>query len=170
MLTDLPLSELRHYVPDVIEPADFDEFWSGQLAAARAAARPPEFTPASTVIRHADVFDVTFSGFAGDPVKGWLLVPHDPAPVRPEAALRVIQTHVLAASHTPARPHHRARLVHTSTKLFHHTTPHPPTTTVNRPPPSPAAPAPAPRPQHGKACQVHGKGHDGEHGKDELKC
>ena len=80
MLTDLPLSELRHYVPDVIEPADFDEFWSGQLAAARAAARPPEFTPASTVIRHADVFDVTFSGFAGDPVKGWLLVPHDPAP------------------------------------------------------------------------------------------
>src|SRR5947207_734895 len=41
MLTDLPLSELRHYVPDVIEPADFDEFWSGQLATARSAARPP---------------------------------------------------------------------------------------------------------------------------------
>ncbi len=80
MLTDLPLSELRHYVPDVIEPADFDEFWSGQLATARPAARPPEFTPASTLIRHADVFDVTFSGFAGDPVRGWLLVPHDPAP------------------------------------------------------------------------------------------
>jgi cephalosporin-C deacetylase len=80
MLTDLPLAELRSYLPDVAEPADFDEFWSGQLAAARSAARAPEFTVASTPIRHADVFDVTFSGFAGDPVKGWLLVPHGPAP------------------------------------------------------------------------------------------
>ena len=80
MLTDLPLAELRRYVPEVAEPADFDEFWSGQLASARAAAWAPEFTPVSTAIRYADVFDVTFSGFAGDPVKGWLLVPHDPAP------------------------------------------------------------------------------------------
>ncbi len=80
MLADLPLPELRRYAPDVAEPADFDEFWSGQLAAARSAARVPAFTAASTAIRHADVFDVTFSGFAGDPVKGWLLVPHDPAP------------------------------------------------------------------------------------------
>jgi len=80
MLTDLPLSELRRYAPDVAEPADFDEFWSGQLAAARAAATEPEFTPAGTALRHAEVFDVTFSGFGGDPVKGWLLVPHDPAP------------------------------------------------------------------------------------------
>ena len=29
MLTDLPLSELLGYAPDVAEPADFDEFWSG---------------------------------------------------------------------------------------------------------------------------------------------
>jgi len=80
MLADLPLSELRRYAPDVAEPADFDEFWSGQLAAARSAARAPEFTAASTAIRYADVFDVTFSGFAGDPVKGWLLIPHGPPP------------------------------------------------------------------------------------------
>jgi cephalosporin-C deacetylase len=80
MFADLPLSELRRYVPDVAEPADFDEFWSGQLAAARAAARAPTFTPAGTAVRHADVFDVTFSGYGGDQVRGWLLVPHDPAP------------------------------------------------------------------------------------------
>src|SRR5215831_13982801 len=81
MLTDLPLSELRGYAPDVAEPADFDEFWSGQLAAARAAARAPVFTAAgASGIRHAEVFDVTFSGFGGDPVKGWLLVPHQAAP------------------------------------------------------------------------------------------
>jgi len=80
MFADLSLSELRRYAPDVAEPADFDEFWSGQLAAARAAARAPVFTPAGTAVRHADVFDVTFSGYGGDPVKAWLLVPHDPAP------------------------------------------------------------------------------------------
>src|SRR5215472_3243579 len=81
MLADLPLSELRGYVPDVAEPADFDEFWAGQLAAARGAAQAPAFTAVSaTGIRHAGVFDVTFSGFAGDPVKGWLLVPHEAAP------------------------------------------------------------------------------------------
>ena len=80
MFADLSLSELRRYAPDVAEPADFDEFWSSQLAAARAAARAPEFTPAGTAMRHADVFDVTFSGYGGDPVKAWLLVPHDPAP------------------------------------------------------------------------------------------
>jgi cephalosporin-C deacetylase len=33
MFADLPLSELRRYAPDVAEPADFDEFWSGQLTA-----------------------------------------------------------------------------------------------------------------------------------------
>jgi cephalosporin-C deacetylase len=80
MLADLPLSELHGYVPDVAEPADFDEFWSGQLAAARAAARAPVFTSASAAgIRHAEVFDVTFSGFGGDPVRGWLFVPHEAA-------------------------------------------------------------------------------------------
>jgi cephalosporin-C deacetylase len=39
------------------------------------------FTAASAaVIRHAEVFDVTFSGFGGDPVKGWLFVPREAAP------------------------------------------------------------------------------------------
>jgi cephalosporin-C deacetylase len=80
MFADLPLAELRRYLPDVAEPADFDEFWSGQLAAARAATWAPTFTPAAAAVRHADVFDVTFAGYGGDPVKGWLLVPHDPAP------------------------------------------------------------------------------------------
>ena len=31
------------------------------------------FTPVQTQIQHADVIDVTFPGYAGDPIKGWLL-------------------------------------------------------------------------------------------------
>jgi cephalosporin-C deacetylase len=77
MLADLPLAELRRYAPDVAEPDDFDEFWAGQLAAARAGAAGPVFTRVDTPIRHAEVFDVTFPGYGGDPIKGWLSVPRE---------------------------------------------------------------------------------------------
>ena len=62
MLADLPLSQLRRYVPDVAEPADFEEFWAGQLAAARAAAGTPEFTAAGTA--PSTVF-AAFNHYAG---------------------------------------------------------------------------------------------------------
>src|SRR5258708_31042682 len=82
MLRDLPLDELRQYRPPVEEPADFDEFWASELAAAAASAAGPVFAPAQTQIQHAGVFDVTFPGYAGDPIKGWLLLPHESPPDR----------------------------------------------------------------------------------------
>lgn len=75
MLADLPLADLRGYRPEVREPADFDQFWSGQLAAAKAARGEPVFTEADSQIRHAGVYDVTFPGYGGDSIKGWLLAP-----------------------------------------------------------------------------------------------
>jgi len=75
MLSDLSLPELRAYRPEVAEPADFDEFWARELAAARAEPGQPAFAPADTGVQHAEVFDVTFPGHGGDPVKAWLLVP-----------------------------------------------------------------------------------------------
>jgi cephalosporin-C deacetylase len=86
VFVDLPLEQLRGYRPDVAEPADFDEFWSRQVAVARESPVDPVFEPVRTPIRHAEVFDVTFRGYRGEPIKGWLLVPRD---VRPEAALVV---------------------------------------------------------------------------------
>jgi cephalosporin-C deacetylase len=80
MLSDLGLPELRQYRPDVEEPADFDEFWASELAAARAHATEPSFAPADSRVRHADVLDVTFPGYGGEPVRAWLLVPHELAP------------------------------------------------------------------------------------------
>jgi cephalosporin-C deacetylase len=80
MLADLPLSELRSYRPDVAEPEDFDEFWAGQLAAARAQRGGPSFAAADSPIQHAAVYDVTFPGYDGDPIKGWLLAPHRGSP------------------------------------------------------------------------------------------
>jgi cephalosporin-C deacetylase len=80
VLADLPLSDLQRYRPDIAEPADFGEFWAGELGAARSDRSEPEFVPADSQARHAVVFDVTFAGYAGDPVRAWLLVPHRAEP------------------------------------------------------------------------------------------
>ena len=43
---------------------------------ARSRDVEARFTSVETSIRHADVFDVTFAGHGGDPIKAWLLLPH----------------------------------------------------------------------------------------------
>ena len=72
---DLGLPELESYLPDLREPLDFDAYWTHTLAESRARAEAPVLTPESTPFATLDVFDVTFSGFGGDPVKAWLTVP-----------------------------------------------------------------------------------------------
>jgi cephalosporin-C deacetylase len=76
VLVDMPLPDLRQYRPEIAEPADFTDFWTREVQAARARHSEPSFIPADGPIRHAEVFDVTFAGYAGDPVKAWLLMPH----------------------------------------------------------------------------------------------
>jgi cephalosporin-C deacetylase len=72
---DLPLDALRSYLPSVAEPDDFDAFWQSTLAESRALAEAPTLVPADTPITGVEVFDVTFSGFGGDPIKGWFMRP-----------------------------------------------------------------------------------------------
>lgn len=72
---DLPLAELREYWPEVAEPADFDDFWLRTLADARAAAGDVEVTPVEPGLAGVDVFDVTFPGYGGHPIKGWYARP-----------------------------------------------------------------------------------------------
>jgi cephalosporin-C deacetylase len=74
---DLPLEELRSYRPERSEPADFDAFWADTLAASRDASSEPIFDPIETGLRTVTTFDVTFAGFQGQPIRGWLLVPAD---------------------------------------------------------------------------------------------
>ncbi|MEU6850844.1 acetylxylan esterase [Actinacidiphila alni] len=75
MLVDSPLSELRAYRPERSEPADFDAFWQRTLGAARAAATAPQFVPYDSGLRTVEVYDVTFSGFDGHPIRAWLMLP-----------------------------------------------------------------------------------------------
>ena len=72
---DLPVDELRVYRPEVSEPADFDGFWATTLAESRAVAQPPRLTRVDSPLSSFEVFDVSFSGFGGDPVGGWFIVP-----------------------------------------------------------------------------------------------
>ncbi len=73
----MPLDELRGYRPERVEPADFDDFWARTLEATRAHPLDATFEPVETGLATIDVFDVTFAGFAGQPIKGWFMTPRD---------------------------------------------------------------------------------------------
>jgi cephalosporin-C deacetylase len=76
MLFDLPLEQLQTYCPTREEPADFDQFWQQTLSEARSFPISATFTPVDYGVRLIDIFDVTYNGFGGQPVKGWFLLPH----------------------------------------------------------------------------------------------
>jgi cephalosporin-C deacetylase len=73
--TDLPLELLRDYRPEVTEPQDFDDFWSGTLAESRAVGGEPVLSPAETPITQLRIDDLTFPGFGGEPVRAWVVRP-----------------------------------------------------------------------------------------------
>ena len=75
MLFDLSLPELQRYLPERNEPQDFDAFWSETLAAARKYPLDAIFTPVDYAMALVDTYDVTFNGYGGQPVKGWLILP-----------------------------------------------------------------------------------------------
>ncbi|MRG59915.1 prolyl oligopeptidase family serine peptidase [Agromyces sp. CFH 90414] len=72
---DLSPAELREYRPEVAEPADFDAFWARTLAESRAVGQAPELTRVESPLALVDVYDLAFSGFAGDVVRAWAVVP-----------------------------------------------------------------------------------------------
>ncbi len=75
MLFDLPLNELQTYLPPREEPPDFDAFWTDTLAAAQAFPLDATYTPVDAGLRLIEAYDVTFNGYGGQPIKGWLLLP-----------------------------------------------------------------------------------------------
>jgi cephalosporin-C deacetylase len=72
---DLPLEQLRTYAPARVESADFDSFWARTLSEARQHPLNVTFAPVDFGLSTLETFDVTFNGFGGQPIKGWLLLP-----------------------------------------------------------------------------------------------
>ncbi|MEU9151812.1 acetylxylan esterase [Streptomyces sp. NPDC048417] len=74
-LFDLPFDELREHRSASVAPEDFDAFWSKTLQEAREHDLDARFERVDTGLSTVDVYDVTFAGFGGHPVKGWLRLP-----------------------------------------------------------------------------------------------
>lgn len=78
--TDLTLDELRAYRSAAEVPADFDEFWDRTLAESRSAGGDVTLVPADSPVSELVVEDLTFAGFGGEPIRGWVIRPRDPQP------------------------------------------------------------------------------------------
>ena len=72
---DLSLDKLREYRPEVAAPADLVDFWRRSIEKARTDDLSATFTLIDNKLAVIDTYDVTYAGFDGSPVKGWLHVP-----------------------------------------------------------------------------------------------
>ena len=72
---DLPLEELQTYRPDRHEPADFETFWQTTLEETRQHSLSPFFKRFDCGLTLVDCYDVTYNGYGGQPIKGWLILP-----------------------------------------------------------------------------------------------
>jgi cephalosporin-C deacetylase len=80
---DLTPEELINYMPMRKEPHDFDQFWSQTIDQARSYPLNPVFTKVDYGLQAVETYDVTFNGFDGQSVKGWLILPVQRSPSLP---------------------------------------------------------------------------------------
>lgn len=81
---DFSYEELQVYQPPRQEADDFDAFWQATLAEARQRPLDTRFEPLDAGLSLFETYDVTFNGFGGQPVRGWLILPRQrsgPLPV-----------------------------------------------------------------------------------------
>ena len=85
---DTPEGGLERYDPRPTPPADFDDFWARTLAETRAHPLDPRRALAPTPLTAVQTYDVSFAGYGGDRIHGWL---HLPAPaLRPAGQLPAV--------------------------------------------------------------------------------
>lgn len=75
MLVDLAEEALWSYRSQQAEPADFDSFWTATLASSAQFPLDVRFERFEAVLRTIEAFEFEFSGFQGDRIRGWLLLP-----------------------------------------------------------------------------------------------
>jgi cephalosporin-C deacetylase len=75
MFTDMPETALWEHRSTQTEPDDFDAFWAATLDETRTHPLDVRIEAVETGLATVDVYDVTFAGWAGQPVRAWLRVP-----------------------------------------------------------------------------------------------
>jgi len=74
---DLSLEELLKYKPQREEPSDFDTFWRKTLEETKNYSLNPVFEKIDFGLEFVETYDVTFSGYKGQRIKGWLIAPKE---------------------------------------------------------------------------------------------
>jgi cephalosporin-C deacetylase len=74
-LFDMPIDQLEKYRPAVEEPSDFDRFWSDTLDEADGQPLGASYARVAPGLETIEAFDLSFSGFGGQTIKGWMLIP-----------------------------------------------------------------------------------------------
>jgi cephalosporin-C deacetylase len=72
---DLPLDELRRYQPELPVPDDLEQFWKQTLIEARGYDLAATFTPVDNGLAVIETLDVSYAGYGGSKVRGWLHLP-----------------------------------------------------------------------------------------------
>jgi cephalosporin-C deacetylase len=72
---DLAIDELRAFSPTIAEPVDFDEFWEATIVEARGLGSDVVLERASSPLTTVEVYDLTFPGWGGQPIKAWFMLP-----------------------------------------------------------------------------------------------
>jgi cephalosporin-C deacetylase len=72
---DFPLEHLQTYKPALDIPNDFDDFWQTTLDEARQHPLEARFKSVDYGLKTIETFDVSFAGYGGQAIKGWLLLP-----------------------------------------------------------------------------------------------
>lgn len=75
MLVDMAEEALWNYRSVQREPADFDQFWSETLTKSARYDLGATLERVDVGLTTIDVYDLTFTGFEGEQVKGWVLIP-----------------------------------------------------------------------------------------------
>ncbi|MFF3121256.1 acetylxylan esterase [Streptomyces sp. NPDC057908] len=70
-----PMTPVSREHDEAASSADFDDFWEKTLAEARSFELSVRIDRIDSPVKTIDVFDVSFSGFQGEAVKGWLRKP-----------------------------------------------------------------------------------------------
>ncbi|MBT2250300.1 acetylxylan esterase [Arthrobacter sp. BHU FT2] len=90
-LFDLDLPQLRDYHSAAQMPTDLPDFWDATLIQAKEFPLAAVYEPVENYLTLIDTFDVTFNGYGGHPIKGWL---HLPAHRELESPLPVVVQYI----------------------------------------------------------------------------
>jgi cephalosporin-C deacetylase len=74
---DFPLEKLETYKPPSPEQPDFDDFWQRTLTDARQHPLDFKTEPVDFGFDTVETYDAAFSGYDGQRIKGWFMLPKD---------------------------------------------------------------------------------------------